>query len=209
NNRQLIRIVDVRKISLADLQSVQTDVAPQSAPTIKGSPPTFIPPVGQVNYLSSHPDMKDGTVEGQIAVLLAYSMVAWNNGYMPGLSDMYCDNVVYYDKATPKAGVLLDKQKFMERWPNRNYKIRLNSISIECHGGNEELGDCTARGIVDWQATNSTKRSTGSASFDYWFQQYPQGTWHRFNNEKLDYRIYLESSEVIQRQITDLAGGGD
>jgi hypothetical protein len=144
-----------------------------------------------------------------VAFTTAYLFASWNNGYMLGLSESYSDNVAYYGKMATKAAVMLDKQKFMERWPNRNYKIRLDSTSVACDGSDVELGPCIIQGVVDWEATNQAKRSVGAANFSYTFAHQPGGRWIKASppllDELLDLRIVAENSTVIDRQVTALA----
>jgi hypothetical protein len=173
-----------------------------------GGPPTFIAPIGQVNYLSRHPYQKNGTVEEQVSFLITNLFNIWNSDYIKGMEDMYWNYLNYYGKYTSLTEAMEDKEKFLARWPNRNYKIRQNSMSVQCRPDgffqtDTVITQCDAKGIVDWEATNTIKRSIGEAAFEYSFRPYPQSVWSPSDNQKLDLRIASEISTVRQRKVTD------
>jgi hypothetical protein len=180
-------------------------VPPAAAVKSPAGPPADIPPLGAVNYLSNHPDLIAGTVEEHLASHIAYLFASWNSGYMQAWSELYSDNVFYYGKPTPKAAIMLDKQRFIERWVYRSYKIRPNSTSIRCSGGEVQLDECAVWGVVDYAAVSKqSKRSAGSANFSYVLKPYPIGAgWSRESNQKLDLRITFEDSTVTERKNAD------
>jgi len=60
------------------------------------------------------------------------------------------------------------------------------------------ITQCYAKGITDWEVTNATKRSTGSATFEYRFRPYPLSVWSPSDSQNLDLRIVSETSAVTQ-----------
>jgi hypothetical protein len=178
-------------------------VTPQPVkPQQNGGQPKSIPPVGQVTSLSAnpHPYQGDSSIESQVAFLATYYFAAWNNNYWQGLSLMYGDEVRYFDKMIPKAEVIADKQKFAERWPNRDYRVRRDSLSVRCNGTSTWLDDCAVWGVVEWTASNSANRSTGSANFQFGLGPYPRGVpWRGIG--KIDLRIGSETTVVIERKV--------
>jgi hypothetical protein len=195
------------EVSVIDLQPVPAARIQYTVPpsALAKSQAADTASLGAVNYLTSHPCLTNGTVEEQVASLIAYLFSSWNNGHIQGFSALYSDSVLYYGKATSKANIMLDKQRFIERWVYRSYKIRPNSTSIRCNGSETQLDECAVWGIVDYEAVSKqSKQSTGSANFSYILKPYPTGTvWNRGSNQKPDVRITSEDSTVTERKISD------
>jgi hypothetical protein len=84
---------------------------------------------------------------------------------MSALAISYADNVEYNGVKKTAADVLADKQKWLQRWPTQNYRVRLESMTANC----SERIECMATGIVDWVAKNP-ERSTavGSSRFSFY-----------------------------------------
>jgi hypothetical protein len=57
--------------------------------------------------------------------------------------------------------------------------------------------NCDVKGVFDWEAANSSKRSVGSASITYTLVGLS-------NSDPLDLRIVDENSTVITRIVTDI-----
>jgi hypothetical protein len=89
-----------------------------------------------------------------------------NTEALRSLDDLYADRVVYHGKATARQAVLLDKRRFAERWPERSYRIRANSVSATCV---EAVESCRVKGVMDWELANATKaaKSRGVSNFEY------------------------------------------
>jgi hypothetical protein len=76
------------------------------------------------------------------------------------LQGKYPDQLNYYGKMLSKALVLNEKRAFFKKWPTRNYSIQPSSAKVSC----ESASECTAEGIVDWEASGSILNSQGSAA---------------------------------------------
>jgi hypothetical protein len=127
------------------------------------------------------------------------AMVAANTGNIDGTSNCYADAVTYYSKRMSKSDVIADKMRLWERWPTRNYTIRPDSLTANCYVIDRGMArmNCNVKGVFDWEAANSSKRSAGSANITY--------TLIGLNNsDPLDLRIVDESSTVITRTVTDI-----
>jgi hypothetical protein len=128
------------------------------------------------------------------AKLTVYNLTAIeNSGSLNDLSPYYSDTINYYGKPTAKSGVVADKVRFMRRWPNRRYTIRPESLTVAC-----DIMRCTADGVIDFDVSNSEKRSTGTASFTYHMRM------KHNNSESSDLLVIAENSTVISRTVTDI-----
>jgi hypothetical protein len=192
---------DIALLSPARAKSLGIEViVEQPQQQAQTPPPTANLAVPQVAAPPA-PPAAESTAKEQVEFLLSYLMANWNSGNVEGLAHIYSDNVLYYGKSTSKSDIIVDKLKFIERWPTRNYTIRQNSLTINCNGNDLEITSCTAQGLMDWDATNSSQRSVGTASFGYTFT----GSWSRSGNQMLDLRIAAENSIVTARNITDIS----
>jgi hypothetical protein len=89
-----------------------------------------------------------------------------NEDAVRSLDELYADKVRYHGKLMPRRAVVLDKQRFAERWPERNYTIRPGSISTTCIGASEA---CRIIGIMDRVLANAATKAKlrDVASFEY------------------------------------------
>jgi len=89
-----------------------------------------------------------------------------NNLAVPALARLYSNQVSYYGSVRTAQAVLLDKQKSAERWPEREYKLRPNSLTVKC---DLETLTCRLDGIVTWKVRSSERQAsaTGETSFVY------------------------------------------
>jgi hypothetical protein len=207
-----------------DLSATSTTPTPQFAPSkpyeaVSDSPRTPIEnasadeprPVATVTVASDsmHKEEVDVTIrpaaakpstpEQQAKSTVYTAMVAVNTGNIDGTSNCYADTVTYYSKRMSKSDVIADKMKLWNRWPTRNYTIRPDSLTANCYviGSGTVWMNCNVKGVFDWEATNSSKRSVGSASITYTLMGLS-------NSDPLDLRIVDESSTVITRTVTDM-----
>lgn len=76
----------------------------------------------------------------------------------------YADWVNYYGKKSSFSSVYADKQRYFERWPKRNYRIREDTLRVSCDGTY-----CMVSGVLDWQVSSPVrkKNASGVAYFEY------------------------------------------
>jgi hypothetical protein len=57
---------------------------------------------------------------------------------------------------------MVEKQKFADRWPIRNFAVQINTMFARC-----ETGICSVTGVVNWDVSSPDRNahSTGSANF--------------------------------------------
>ncbi len=168
---------------------VDTPIAPRSVKTSAASLPA--PPSDSPTPL---------TAERQAEFIIQYLLRAWNVGEIGSLGTYYSDMIMYYGKRTGKSDVIADKTRFIERWQNRNYIIRPDTLTINCYVLDHGSGriSCDVKGLMDWEATHSSKRSSGTASFTYTLEG---------RSDQLDLRIAAENSTVITRNVAALGRG--
>jgi hypothetical protein len=103
----------------------------------------------------------------------------------------YSNNVLYFNAMKTVSEVLADKLTFIKRWPERNYRIRGDTLVANC---DERLAECLVTGIVDWKASSPIRgaNSSGSARFSYYLG--------KVSPEK--FVVMREDSVVLTRQVT-------
>lgn len=71
--------------------------------------------------------------------------------------------MLYFGEVRSKAEVMQEKAAFAVRWPERDYTVRANTVSVHCRNDSS----CEVSGIVDWRASSPERQSTsvGSATF--------------------------------------------
>jgi hypothetical protein len=87
--------------------------------------------------------------------------VSWRD-----LEQRYADQVLFYGKLMTRDAIILEKRKFVERWPQRKYQVRPGTLAVNCDEGGRA---CRAEAILDWQVANSARRSSraGTATASY------------------------------------------
>ena len=154
---------DIQWLTMADARRFGIDVAllppmpdlsrsrepsPLPSPSTRSSPPT-------------------PTLEDKARVFIGRYFGRWSeNNYsaMTYVQSIYSDPVDFYGKATSRRTIVDMKQKFAERWPERTYVIRWNSLTIKC---DQQNSACLLNGLVDWECRSPSRgaRSAGLADF--------------------------------------------
>jgi hypothetical protein len=107
----------------------------------------------------------------------------------------YADTVFYYGKYLDAAAVLKEYQTFIERWPQRQYGVRAETVEARCFPGSNV---CNVTAIIDWVAV-SQRRGKKSAGHSTWTLGLV-----RKNGVLV---IASVNGTVLNRQITDLSAG--
>ncbi|CDX12237.1 putative GTP binding protein (modular protein) [Mesorhizobium sp. ORS 3324] len=76
----------------------------------------------------------------------------------------YAPTVDYYGKLTNLSSIVQDKRNYYQRWPERGYKVRNDSIMVTC--ANDR---CMVSGVYDWVVRSPSihKQEKGVADFSY------------------------------------------
>jgi hypothetical protein len=77
----------------------------------------------------------------------------------------YAAYIDYYGKVVNRDTLMREKARFVQRWPERNYRPRENSITVSCINEQEKL--CLVTGLVDFECWSSERHaaSNGVARF--------------------------------------------
>jgi hypothetical protein len=128
---------------------------------------------------------------GQIALAQIRNYWAqWSSSSPSAMNDVrqtYGDPVVFFGTSISLNDIMLQKQTFADRWPQRSYVMRDDSLQTAC----DSMGaSCTVTGIVDWNVQSAARgaSSQGAANFTF-----------TLNIQDGLAKIVAESSEVISR----------
>lgn len=137
------------------------------------------------NYTSSRggfghsPEWRTAQIERFIEELFE-SWSSPNAEALLRLKTFYLPEIEFYGKRRSFEEILRERQQFVERWPERDYDVRLGSVEVLC---NEFIPDkfCSASAIVDWRvanpATGASRKGTSRYNFDLnvWRMHYGYG----------------------------------
>ena len=163
----------------------------------KNSPSKFTAkrlPQKQVELHPAPQSPSTATLEQRVKEFVLLLQARWsrsNAEALAGLDALYEDEVMYYGKMTKKDAVIKEKQAFVRKFPEREYKAR-EPISVQC-----QKGVCMADGLVDFRAVDPVAKilSEGVASFEYQLIVFGDTI-----------KISLENGEVKSRTRTPLSG---
>jgi hypothetical protein len=84
------------------------------------------------------------------------------------LGDVFPDRVTYFNKTLDHTALMNAKHRFMERWPERRFKERGDSLNVTC----DEQHLCTVWGLVDWECRSQARHesATGTSAFSFQLQ---------------------------------------
>ncbi|PRD40869.1 hypothetical protein C5748_24650 [Phyllobacterium phragmitis] len=108
--------------------------------------------------------ISDSVVRKATAFIHEYHRV-WSSDNVTALDYMrgvYGSRVTFYGKNISKAELIAEKTKFAQRWPDRSYTVRPDTLDIKC-----EDYACIIRGVVNWSAYSPARNKTakGVAAF--------------------------------------------
>jgi hypothetical protein len=129
----------------------------------------LLPPEGSNLIGPVVKEQPEGSLERRATDFVLALAVRWsgpNAEAFRSLDELYADKVRYHGKLVPRQAVVLDKQRFAQRWPERSYTIRSGSISATCA---DASGVCRVVGIADRVLANAATKAKWRdlASFEY------------------------------------------
>ena len=129
---------------------------PEPEPTVTASAAVDVAP-------SSSPPAQ--TLEQAAVELLASVNADWsmpNEIALPRIATYYAPNVDFYGTTMSRADVLVEKEKFADRWPLRSYAVEPSSVRVTCMSDG-----CVVDSVIMWQA-NSPARSAKASGYSTW-----------------------------------------
>jgi hypothetical protein len=129
----------------------------------------LLPPEGSNLISPVVKEQPQGSPERRATDFVLALALRWsgpNEEAFRSLDELYADKVRYHGKLMPRQAVVLDKQRFAQRWPERSYMIRSGSISATC---GDASGVCRVTGIADRVLANAATKAKWRdvASFEY------------------------------------------
>jgi len=142
----------------ADAQKVGIDVSVLDAePTARGEPST---PEQSSAALQLHQRARE-------FIQAWYQTISGpDEDITPILNRIYSDTVRYFGKEMSRQDVITEQQRFLARWPVRQYIPKDGTVMINCDAS---ALVCSATGVIQFDArsTARNRRSSGEAMFEY------------------------------------------
>jgi hypothetical protein len=152
-------------------------------PNTPPSQPSSAAPASEPRHVAAETDWERQTGEFIKSLFTAWSAPTLNVAVAFG--SLYADQVKYYGKDFSRADVIADKQRFIERWPQRRYVLTPGTLTVQCNGRT-----CAASGYADWETFNPTTAAPARGTAQYQYSVTWPGN---------DPQIILESSAVVAR----------
>jgi curved DNA-binding protein CbpA len=107
------------------------------------------------------------SLEKRAARFVTARLAAWASisaGSLGTFASAYADKVHYNGSQKSRKAIVLEKRRFLQRWPQRTYDVRPGSVTVHC----VDIV-CKITGMVDWQVRNAAraKSARGAARFEY------------------------------------------
>jgi hypothetical protein len=82
--------------------------------------------------------------------------------------DVFPNQVTYFNKTLDHTALMNVKRRFAERWPERRFQERADSLNVTCN----EQHLCTVWGLVDWECRSQARHesATGTSTFSFQLQ---------------------------------------
>jgi len=84
---------------------------------------------------------------------------------LAGSTEFYAPHVIFHGRSMSVRALLEEKRRFVQRWPERRYRARPDTVGIACGPGGET---CTVRSVFDFLAVDPERgrRSQGIATLE-------------------------------------------
>jgi hypothetical protein len=148
--------------------------------------------------------------EAQIHRFIAELFESWsapNEEALLRLKTFYLDDIEFYGKRRGFDEILKEKRQFVERWPQRDYRVRPGTVEVLC---DEFVPDkfCSVSVVVDWRVTNPATNASrqGASRYDFdlsvWNMHYGYGGDRRDFDPGIGFppRIMRENGSNLSRK---------
>ena len=110
----------------------------------------------------------DDALRGQITAFVTRHMADWSSTREMAMARVradYAENVLFYNNRWRQADVIRDKEAFVNRWPQRDYRLEPGSLTASCH---EATRRCNVAYDLTWEARSPQRnaRSAGRSRVD-------------------------------------------
>ncbi|MFS2324989.1 hypothetical protein U2P60_06155 [Brucella sp. H1_1004] len=171
---------DMRYLTATEMQDFKVTTSGEATAASTPSVATTPQPDQPTSVAETTP--QNDTREDRARAFLTSYYETWsqsNSQSMNFAESAYADFVTFYDKVQAKSFIVDEKRKFVERWPERAYSPKADTVKVIC------TDNCQIIGVVEWFARSfSGKTSSGDAEFAF--------GWDPRTN-----RIVSESGKVI------------
>ena len=113
------------------------------------------------------PPVPAASVEAHARSFVSTYFAQWseaNDHALAYFDATYGPSVIFYGNRIDHDSLMASKQRYAQRWPNRIYNARAETLAIFC---NDVSQVCTVSGVVDWVCKSLVRNITsdGSANF--------------------------------------------
>ncbi|GJD52603.1 hypothetical protein OPKNFCMD_5369 [Methylobacterium crusticola] len=91
------------------------------------------------------------------------SISGTNNATLGAAPGFYGDRVVFHGRPMSVAALMTEKRRFVQRWPDRRYRPRPDSLRTACNAG---LATCRVRATVDFVALSPARGARSQGTVD-------------------------------------------
>ena len=132
----------------------------------------------------------DDALRGQITAFVTRHLVDWSGPREKAMARVhadYAENVLFYNNRWYRSDVIQDKEAFVNRWPQREYRLEPGSLAASCR---EVTRRCNVVYSVTWEARSPQRnaRSAGRSRVDIVLEYRASG-----------FVIVEENGSVLQR----------
>jgi hypothetical protein len=88
-----------------------------------------------------------------------------NEQTLAATPEFYSSRVIFHGRSLSARELLEEKRRFVQRWPERRYRPRTDTMGVACGPGGRS---CTVRSVFDFSATNPARgrKSQGIATIE-------------------------------------------
>jgi hypothetical protein len=147
---------DIRYLSASEMAELHVTTSPATSPS------ETVPNAPTASRETSPRDLQDAAI-GFVRRLIETDEMDPNTTLDLVISS-YADTIDYYGSTKSLQEVVADKRRYFQRWPERAYKIRPDTVLATCANSR-----CMVSGVYDWTVRSLTRnrQAQGVAQFTY------------------------------------------
>lgn len=140
-------------------QPKQAAQPPQPAPPAQPEPRTRAAEPQQPSPKEQRTSRADEAKDFAITYLESWS--SRNDVALDATAELYAPRVLFHGRTVSLERLYKEKQRFIRRWPEREYRPRQDAIGTECNAGGTV---CTVHAVFDYTASNPKRRRLSQGS---------------------------------------------